>query len=80
MSLAALLLAGLLVQAPGAWSAAPPGLGVFFIFFKIIFFTEICFRFHNLQFCTPTTRLRGGRPPAALLLGDRDLNVNKIYF
>ena len=35
--------------------------------------------FYNLQFCTPTARLRGGRPPAALLPGGRNLNVNKIY-
>ena len=51
-----------------------------FLYFSKSFFTEIYFRFHNLQFCTPTARLRGGRPPAALLPGGRDLNVNKIYF
>src|SRR6185312_16062580 len=53
--------------------------GVFFIFFKIVFYRNI-FRFHNLQIYTPTARLRGGRPPAALLPGGRDLNINKIYF
>ena len=31
--------------------------------FQNRFFTEIYFRFHNLQFYTPTARLRGGRPP-----------------
>ena len=56
-----------------------PALFFIFIFFKIVF-TEIYFRFHNLQIYTPTARLRGGRPPAALLPGGRDLNVNKIYF
>ena len=52
----------------------------FFIYFSKSFFTEIYFRFHNLQFCTPTAWLRGGRPPTALLPGGRDLNVNKICF
>ena len=51
-----------------------------FLYFLKSFFTEIYFRFHNLQFCTPTARLRGGRPPATLLPGGRDLNINKIYF
>jgi hypothetical protein len=56
-------------------------LGVFiYIYFSKSFFTEIYFQFHNLQFCTPTVRLRGGRPPTALLPGGRDLNVNKICF
>ena len=55
--------------------AGRPGLAgaggrVFFLYFLKLFFTEIYFQFHNLQFCTPTARLRGGR----------DLNVNKIYF
>ena len=47
---------------------------LFFYFLKL-FFTEIYFRFHNLQIYTPTARLRGGRQE-----GGRDLNVNKIYF
>ena len=51
-----------------------------FFYFSKSFFTEIYFRFHNLQFCTPTARLRGCQPPAALLPGGRELNVNKIYF
>ena len=51
----------------------------FFLYFLKLFFTEIYFRFYNLQFCTPTARLRGGQPTAALLPGGRDLNVNKIY-
>ena len=51
-----------------------------FLYFSKSFFPEIYFRFHNLQFCTPTARLRGGRPPTALLPGGRDLNVNKICF
>ena len=51
-----------------------------FLYFLKSFFTEIYFRFHNLQIYTPTARLRGGRPPAALLPGGRDLNINKIYF
>ena len=51
-----------------------------FLYFSKLFFTEIYFRFHNLQFCTPTARLRGGQPPAALLPGGRELNVNEIYF
>ena len=51
-----------------------------FLYFLKSFFTEIYFRFHNLQCCTPTARLRGGRVPAANWRGGRDLNVNKIYF
>jgi len=51
-----------------------------FLYFFKLFDTEIYFRFHNLQFCTPTARLRGGRLPAANWRGGRDLNVNKIYF
>ena len=51
-----------------------------FLYFLKSFFTEIYFRFHNLQFCTPTARLRVGRVPAANWRGGRDLNVNKIYF
>ena len=35
----------------------------FFLYFSKSFFTEIYFRFHNLQIYTPTARLRGGRPP-----------------
>ena len=55
--------------------------GVFlFLYFSKSFFIEIYFRFHNLQFCTPTARLRGGRVPAANWRGGRDLNINKIYF
>ena len=50
-----------------------------FLYFLKSFFIEIYFLFYNLQFCTPTARLRGGRPPAALLPGGRDENVNKIY-
>ena len=52
----------------------------YFYIFQNRFFTEIYFWFHNLQFRTPTARLRGGRPPAALLPGGRDLNVKKIIF
>ena len=51
-----------------------------FFYFSKSFFIEIYFQFHNLQIYTPTARLRGGRPPAALLPGSRDFNVNKIYF
>ena len=36
----------------------------FFLYFSKSFFTEIYFRFHNLQIYTPTARLQGGRPPA----------------
>ena len=34
-----------------------------FLYFSKSFFTEIYFRFHNLQFCTPTARLRGRSAP-----------------
>ena len=54
--------------------------GVFLIYFLKLFFTKIYFWFHNLQIYTPTARLQGGRPPAVLLPGGRDLNINKIYF
>ena len=50
-----------------------------FLYYLKLFFTKIYFRFYNLQFCTPTARLRGCRPPGALLPGGRDLNVNIIY-
>ena len=69
-------------MASWAWLALTQATKRFFYFyiFSKLFFTEIYFRFHNLQIYTPTARLRGGRPPAALLPGGRDLNVNKIYF
>ena len=51
-----------------------------FLYFLKSFFTEIYFRFHNLQFCTPTARLRGGRVPAANWRGGRDLNKIKFIF
>ena len=46
-----------------------------------MFFTEIYFRFHILQFCTPTARQGGGRGPAVQQRGGRDLYINftKIY-
>ena len=54
--------------------------GVFFIFifFKIVFLKKYIFGFIIYSFI-PLPRLRGGQPPAALLPGGRDLNVNKIY-
>ena len=64
----------------GRDSRADPGWTMHFLYFSKLFFTEIYFRFHNLQIYTPTVRQRGGRPPAALLPGGRDLNINKIYF
>ena len=57
-----------------------------FLYFSKTFFTEIYFQFHNLQFYTPPpSRGRqgagrppgGGRGPAALQEGGRDLYVNK---
>ena len=51
-------------------------LGLAFFYFYIFqncFLKEIYFRFYNLHIYTPTTRLRGGRPPAALLPDDRIL-------
>ena len=61
-----------------------------FLYFSKLFFTEIYFRFHNLQVYTPTAqqgggrgptaRLRGGRHPTAPLPGGRGLYVIKIYF
>ena len=36
-----------------------------FLYFSKTFFTEIYFRFHNLQFYTPTARQGGGKGPAA---------------
>ena len=45
-----------------------------FLYFSKLFFTEIYFRFHNLQVCTPTAR----QGPAAPLPGGRGLNVIKI--
>ena len=49
-----------------------------FLYFQNRLLQKYIFGF--IIYSTPTTRLRGGRPPAALLPGDRDLNVNKIYF
>ena len=63
----------------GGWAAGDLWASFLFLYFLKSFFTKIYFWFHNLQFCTPTARLRGGRHPAALLPGGRDLNVNKIY-
>ena len=48
-----------------------------FLYFSKVFFTEIYFQFHNLQFCTPTARQGGGRGPAARQEGGRDLYINK---
>ena len=65
---------------PAAAHFPLPGSASFlFLYFLKSFFTEIYFRFHNLQFCTPTAGRRGGYP-AANWRGGRDLNVNKIYF
>ena len=55
---------------------APDGVFFVFTFFKKKF-TEIYFRFQNLQIYTPTARPVGGRGPAANWPGGRDLNVNK---
>ena len=46
------------------------GASFLFLYFSKIFFTEIYFRFHNLQFYTPTARQGGGS----------DLYVNKNNF
>ena len=55
-----------------------PLLCAFFIFIFFIFvFTKIYFQYYNLQFCTPTALLGGGRGPAAPQEGGRDLFVNK---
>ena len=35
----------------------------YFYIFRKHFFTKIYFQYHNLQFCTPTARHRGGRTP-----------------
>jgi hypothetical protein len=47
-----------------------------FLYFSKIFFIEIYFQFHNLQFYTPTARqgAAGGLQPGR---GGRDLYVNK---
>ena len=45
-----------------------------------MFFTEIYFRFQNLQIYTPTARPVGGRGPAANWPGGRDLNINKNIY
>ena len=59
--------------APATSAAEAPFL---FLYFSKIFFTEIYFQYHNLQFCTPTARQGGGRGPAAQQRGGRDLYVN----
>ena len=48
----------------GASVPVEPKVPMFFLFlyFSKLFFTEIYFRFHNLQIYTPTARRRGGRP------------------
>ena len=46
------------------------------LYFSKIFFIEIYFQFHNLQFYTPPARQGGGRGPAAQQRGGRDLYVN----
>ena len=48
-------------------SGGGSGRAFLFLYFLKTFFTEIYFRFHILQFCTPTARQGGGR----------DLHVNK---
>ena len=55
--------------------AAVQGGFFIFMFFKNIFFTEIYFRFHILQFYTPTARQGGGRGR-----GGMDLYINKNKF
>jgi len=42
-----------------------------FLYFLKMFFTEIYFRFHILQFCTPTARQGGGR--------DQHVNKYKLF-
>ena len=51
-----------------------------FFYFLFSFFTKIYFQYYNLQFCTPTALLGGGRGPAAPQEGGRVLFVNKKKF
>ena len=57
-----------------------------FLYFLKLFFTEIYFRFHNLQVYTPTARQgggrgpRGGRPPADPLPDGRGLHYHLKIF
>ena len=58
-------LMGLMAQISTSFLAA-----FLFLYFLKMFFTEIYFRFHILQFYTPTAQQGGGR----------DLHVNKYNF
>ena len=49
-----------------------------FFIFENRFLQKYIFYFIIYSF-VPLPRLRGSQPPAALLPGGRDLNVNKIY-
>ena len=64
---------------PPAQQPPEPATGASFLFLYFLktFFTKIYFQFHNLQFYTPTARQGGGRGPATLQEGSRDLYVNK---
>ena len=48
-----------------ACRTAPSCRAFLFLYFSKIFFTEIYFQYHILQFCTPTARQGGGRGQGA---------------